>query len=166
MSDPTILYETLSTQEMLMRAGLAAGLGLCIGWDREKQNKAAGLRTMSLVALGSAGVMLVAVEMAAQSNASGIQIDPTRVASGVIGGVGFLGAGSIIQSGGKVRGMTTAALIWAAAAIGVAAGLGLVRLALVLFGLVAFVMLILSPLKGRVLPDSQSADGPQADSAG
>ena len=147
------MFEPLTLAELLLRAGAAAAMGLCIGWNREKHNKAAGLRTMALVSLGSAGVVLASVEVTASLAAQDIRLDPLRVVSGVIGGIGFLGAGSIIQSRGMIRGMTTAATIWAAAGIGIACGLGLFRLAGVLFALVVIVLVALSWLKGTVLPE-------------
>jgi putative Mg2+ transporter-C (MgtC) family protein len=151
------LFEPLTLTEILLRAGAAAGMGLCIGWNREKENKAAGLRTMALVSLGSAGVILASVEVTASLAADDVRLDPLRVVSGVIGGIGFLGAGSIIQSKGMIRGMTTAATIWAAAGIGIACGLGLFRLAGVLFALVATVLIALSWLKGSVLPEGDQS---------
>lgn len=148
------MIESLSLIELLLRAGAAAGLGLCIGWNRELHNKAAGLRTMALVSLGACGVVIAAVEVTAAMAAQGVALDPLRVVEGVVGGVGFLGAGSIIQSRGTVRGVTTAATIWAAAGIGIACGLGLFRLALVLFGLVILILVGLLALKGEVLPET------------
>lgn len=149
----------LSLQEIALRAGLAAAMGLCIGWDRERHNKAAGLRTMALVSLGSAGMVLASVEVSAAMAAEGTPFDPMRVAAGVVGGVGFLGAGSIIHASGTVRGLTTAATIWAASGLGIACGLGLYRLAGVLFVLVLIILIALQPLKGAVLPEGdQRAD--------
>lgn len=156
------MIEALSLTEILLRSGVALAIGLAIGWDRERHNKAAGLRTMSLVTLGAAGMMMAAVEVAAAMPAES-QIDPLRVAQGIIGGIGFLGAGSIIQARGHVRGMTTAATIWAAAGLGIACGLGLLELAGVLFGMTAVVLIVLTFLKGRVLPDRKDNDEDESD---
>lgn len=145
--------------EMVLRGALASVLGGAIGWNRELRNKAAGLRTMMLVALGSAGAMMAVVEVVALAGANEeIQLDPLRVISGIIGGIGFLGAGSIIQSRGSVRGLTTAATIWAAACIGIACGLGIYRLALVLTGFVLVTLIAVTALKGDILPDKNGGD--------
>ena len=105
---------------ILLRLGLAVVLGAAIGYEREMKGKDAGLRTHMLVSLGAAIFVLVPVS-------SGMQIsDMSRVMQGVIAGVGFLGAGAILKQENDhvVKGLTTAASIWIAAAIGVAAGYG------------------------------------------
>ena len=134
--------------DVFLRLGAAVLAGAVIGFNREIHQKPAGLRTMALVALGAA-VFVVAT-------ASAATVDSTsRVIQGVITGVGFLGAGSIIrgQTEESVRGLTTAASIWLAAAVGVACGLALWPVVLIScsFGLL---VLILEPidrwLKARV----------------
>lgn len=105
---------------ILLRLGLAVILGAAIGYEREMKGKDAGLRTHILVSLGAAIFVLVPV-------VSGMQIaDMSRVMQGVIAGVGFLGAGAILKQENDhiVKGLTTAASIWIAAAIGVAVGYG------------------------------------------
>lgn len=151
--------------DLLLRASLAVVLGLAIGWDREKKEKAAGLRTMALVSLGSAGMMLAAYEIMGQVGGEDVRLDPLRVAAGVIGGIGFLGAGAILHSRHHVHGLTTAASIWAAAVIGIACGAGLYRLALVLAGLVLVVLVVITALKGTVLPDHSPGHHPNHDHA-
>jgi len=99
---------------------LALVLGAIIGWERFMDHKPAGLRTHTLVSLGAAGVMVAARGMMGEDPAAHREL--SRVVQGVITGIGFLGAGSIIQSQGSVRGLTTAASIWVVAAVGVAAG--------------------------------------------
>ncbi len=154
--------EALSLWEMVLRVALAALLGGAIGWDRERQDKAAGIRTMILVSIGACGAMLAAMELAAAFGAQGVTLDPLRVISGVIGGVGFLGAGAIIQSGGAIHGMTTAATIWASAGIGVATGAGLYRLAIILTAFVLITLVVVTMMKGTVLPEKHDPDGGQA----
>ncbi len=95
-------------------------LGGAIGWVREKESKAAGLRTHVLVSVGSALFMIISGQMMVMSGGA----DPGRIAAGVVTGIGFIGAGCILQAGGEVRGITTAASIWITSAIGIAAGLG------------------------------------------
>lgn len=95
------------------RIALAAALGGFIGLEREYRGYPAGIRTMALVSMGSA---LFAEEGAFLGG------DPSRIAAQIVTGIGFLGAGLIVREGGSVRGITTAATIWAAAAVGVAVG--------------------------------------------
>ena len=120
----------------LLLAALAGGL---VGLEREVRGRQAGFRTNMLVAVGSALVMIVSTRVAladwpAPDQRPGVQIvsDPARIAYSVMTGVGFLGAGIIVQYRGNVRGLTTAAGIWCVAALGLAAGMGLY--VVVLFG--------------------------------
>ena len=112
----------------LIMAALAGGL---VGLEREIRGRQAGFRTNLLVAVGSALVMIVSNRLAVHPwpspGAAGVNvnIDPGRIAYGVMTGVGFLGAGVIIHHRGTVRGLTTAAAIWCVAALGLASGLGL-----------------------------------------
>jgi putative Mg2+ transporter-C (MgtC) family protein len=107
----------LSSWEWLWRLAAAAALSGVIGFEREAHNKAAGLRTHMLVGMGAALFTL------AGSQAFGAG-DPSRVAAQVVTGIGFLGAGAIFRSGVSIKGLTTAAGLWVAAAIGVVAGAG------------------------------------------
>jgi len=114
------LPDTAQWVRLVLRLGLAVLLGALIGYEREQRESAAGLRTHMLVALGTALFVLVPQ----QAGLSGA--DLSRVIQGVVAGVGFLGAGAVIKraQSGEVHGLTTAAGIWATAAIGVAVGLG------------------------------------------
>jgi putative Mg2+ transporter-C (MgtC) family protein len=96
-------------------------LGTLVGWERQVGRKPAGLRTHTLVCLGSTLFVLVARHAA--EGFGGGTVDPTRIIHGVVTGVGFLGAGSILRQEGWVQGLTTAASVWMVAAIGVAVGL-------------------------------------------
>ena len=109
------LPPVMSCLEIAFRLGLATGAGLAIGLERELHHKAAGLRTHALVALGTAAIMIVAVQM--DKSAS-------RVIQGLVTGIGFIGAGTILHSEGRIEGVTTAASIWACTMIGIAAGAG------------------------------------------
>jgi putative Mg2+ transporter-C (MgtC) family protein len=124
--------------QAVLRLGLAAVAGGLVGLERELRGRQAGFRTNLLVALGSAITMLVSIQFAvhrwtAQSLNQGVNInlDPARIAYGVMTGVGFLGAGAIVKGGGSVRGLTTAAGMWCVAAIVLACGFGLYTLAVV-----------------------------------
>ena len=108
--------------EIILRLLLAAVFGMAIGYQHEHVGKPAGLRTHALVCLGAALFTIVSVYGFKSS-----LVDPSRVAAGVVAGVGFLGAGVIFRGfrGDRVAGLTTAASIWATAAVGLAAGVGM-----------------------------------------
>mgnify|MGYP001230988620 CR=1 FL=1 len=141
-----------------LRLATAVLLGLLIGWDRERRSHAAGLRTMAIVSLGSAGFVLATIEIAygLDRDEGLIEFDPARVIGGIVGGIGFLGAGAIIKSAGHVQGLTTAAAIWATAAVGLAAGAGLYPLALLLTAFALFILQTLRRAKGELLPDKRA----------
>lgn len=122
--------------EKILRLVLAVILTGFIGLEREKKGKPAGLKTLTLVGLGSCAFTLITLEFyfhAIQENSN--PMDPIRIIAGIVGGIGFLGAGSILQSRGSVEGITTAASIWVAGAVGVACGFGdyLIAVATVFF---------------------------------
>ena len=136
ISEFSDLPDAAQVTRIVLRLVIAAALGGVLGYERERQGKAAGVRTHMLVALGAALFVLVPQ----QAGVSGA--DMTRVIQGVVAGIGFLGAGSIIKGNDEdnVKGLTTAAGIWLTAAIGVAAGYGREATA-VLSALLAFVIL-------------------------
>ena len=136
-SDPDSTVQAVSNLDVVLRIGLAAILGMVVGYERKIADKPLGSRTMALIAAGAAGFALMGVEMASQVEfRQGLQLDPTRVLSYIITGVGFLGAGAILQTKRGITGMTTAASIWASAGVGAACGLGLFVIAFTLFGVV------------------------------
>lgn len=100
---------------------VSLALGTIVGWERQIGRKPAGLRTHTLVCMGSTLFVLLTVH-AVKDFGGGGNVDPTRIIHGVVTGVGFLGAGSIMRQEGFVLGLTTAASIWMVAAIGVAVG--------------------------------------------
>jgi putative Mg2+ transporter-C (MgtC) family protein len=117
---PTVV----DSSQLLLRLGTAVLIGCAIGFDREVQGKPTGVRTLGLVALGSALAALASTELTtATSNSGG---DTSRALQGVITGIGFLGGGVILKdnSSGHVQGLTTAAAIWVTASIGFVCGLG------------------------------------------
>ena len=128
-----------------LRLLLAAVLGGAIGYEREKKERSAGLKTHILVSVGSA-LFVMAPLYAGVS-----QADNTRVVQGVVSGIGFLGAGAILklQRDMRVEGLTTAASIWLTSAIGVAAGLGNALLAIIATGVALFVTAVIP----RLVPD-------------
>lgn len=118
---------TLSIAELIVRVLLATGLGAVIGLEREISDQPAGFRTHILVSLGAALFTLTgAYGLGDFVGGDGVRVnvDPTRVAAQVVTGIGFLGAGAIIQQGVNIRGLTTAASLWVTAAVGTAVGLG------------------------------------------
>ena len=116
---------TLGWLAALARLAVAAGLGAAIGIERELDEKAAGLRTHMLVSLGSALFTMVgAYGFEDFASNGGVSTDPSRIAAQVVTGIGFLGAGVIFRQGFTIRGLTTAASLWVVAAVGMAAGAG------------------------------------------
>jgi len=131
--------------ELLSRLVLAALLGSVIGFERERLNWAAGLRTHMLVCVGATLIMLVsAFGFADALGQKNVVLDPSRVAAQVVSGIGFLGAGSILLRGEIVRGLTTAASLWSVAGIGLAVGGGMYTAAV---GATVIILVILAGVK-------------------
>jgi putative Mg2+ transporter-C (MgtC) family protein len=149
----------ISLLDMFARLSVAAGLALVLGLERELRGKPAGLRSHMLVALGAAAFLIVGLEIlfATAEGDPSARIDPTRIVEGVIGGIGFLGAGSIIRSGASVHGITTGASIWLAGAIGIAAGVNNFALAAMVTFMALVIMSVLGAIE-RVLPGHRDAD--------
>lgn len=131
-------------QELLMvlRILLAAVLGAIVGAQREWSGKQAGFRTLPLISMGAAMFSIV-------SSMGFMGGDPTRIAAGVVTGIGFLGAGAILHRHGGIEGLTTAASIWAVAGIGLAAGTGLywIAVAVTVFTLIFLFLPHIPPSK-------------------
>jgi putative Mg2+ transporter-C (MgtC) family protein len=144
------LEPDLSWFEAFVRIGAAAGLGGIVGLERELDEKAAGLRTHMLVAVGSA--LFTMVGAYGFEDFPSRSVDPTRIAAQVVTGIGFLGAGLIFRQGFTIRGLTTAASLWLVAAIGMAAGAGF-WMGAVIATVVALISLRpLEWMKGYALP--------------
>jgi len=132
---------------IVVRLLLAIVLGGAIGLERESRGRPAGLRTHILVCLGATIIMIASQGMAVLSQtlapAARVQVDPGRIAAGVVTGIGFLGAGAIIRLGDLIRGLTTAGCIWFVAALGIVIGEGMYALGILatVFALVALVAL-------------------------
>lgn len=114
----------LQPWEILARLVCAMIVGFLIGGERETSHRPAGLRTHMLVSLGACVVMMTSQMIFAQYHAYGANPDPARLSAQVITGVGFLGAGTILREGPSIKGLTTAASLWAVACLGIAAGGG------------------------------------------
>ena len=124
--------------ELAARLGLGLVLGAVIGFERELHRQPAGFRTHSLVAVGAALFTIISAY-----GFTGVAVDPTRIAAQIVSGIGFIGAGTILQHRGNVRGLTTAASLWSVAAIGMAAGAGMIVIAVIGTALILIVLALL-----------------------
>ncbi len=132
----------ISTGELIARLLLAALLGSILGYEREARSKTAGLRTHTLVALGAAMFTL-----SGAFGFEGSKADASRLAAGVVSGIGFIGAGTIMRSGLHVSGLTTAATLWMSAALGVGAALGLYAVSIAAGSIALFSLVVLGSLR-------------------
>lgn len=131
--------------EYIFRIGAAFLLGGIIGFERQWQQKDAGLRTNTLVAIGAASYVLLSLDLHSLSGG-----DPGRVTAQIVTGIGFIGAGVIMKDGFGVRGLNTAATIWCSAAVGTLAGMGFFAGAIVTTTAVVLSHLILRPISVRL----------------
>ncbi|HDD59940.1 MAG: hypothetical protein DRN35_00605 [Thermoplasmata archaeon] len=129
----------LEDTEIVIRLLLAALMGGIIGLERERKRSTAGLRTHMLVSLGSSLLMILSILIPERLSGTANYGDSIRLAAGVVTGIGFLGAGTIIKHGSTVRGLTTAASIWAASALGLTIGAGFL-----LVGAMALLMILIA----------------------
>lgn len=129
-------------------------LGAFVGYERKRRGQSAGVRTFSLIAMGAALSMILSIYV--PQTFSDLRGDSTRIAAQVVSGIGFLGAGAIIQMKGSVRGLTTAAGIWMVAAIGMAVGAGLYVIAVIATLLILFILVQLERIEHRVSLGSES----------
>jgi putative Mg2+ transporter-C (MgtC) family protein len=137
--------------DLLIRLGVAALLGSASGLDRQRLDKSAGLRTHMLVCVASALFMIVsAFGFDRVLDPGRIALDPSRVAAQIVTGIGFLGAGTIVVRKGSVHGLTTAASIWAVAAVGMAAGGALYLAAIATTVILLVILAVLKPLEDRM----------------
>ena len=117
--------------EFILRTIFAGGCGLLVGLDREIKNKPLGAQAYLLVSLSSAALMIITLNfsLGKPANDEDVMMDPTRLIQGIVGGIGFLGAGAIMTTddSGRLRGVASGAAIWGAGAIGVACGLGYLK---------------------------------------
>lgn len=111
--------------EDILKLIITAVIAILIGYDREKRNKAAGIRTNMIVGIIACLIMIISIRIANSEIGITNEADPARLAAQVISGIGFLGAGTIIKQKDKIEGLTTAASLWAVAGLGLAVGYGL-----------------------------------------
>jgi putative Mg2+ transporter-C (MgtC) family protein len=147
--------EGFSMLSITIRLLLAMGVGLVIGIDREMKRRVAGIKTHILVCVGAAMVMITSQYMLTQFGTG----DPARLGAQVISGVGFLGVGTIIVTGrNQVRGLTTAASIWACACLGLAAGIGFIEGVIVALVCIVFTLKVLGKLDKVVQKRAREID--------
>lgn len=145
----------ISFPVILLRLAVALLLGAVIGFEREQKEHAAGMRTLALVSLGCALFTIVSaygfLDLLAIPHTV---IDPTRIASYIVAGIGFLGGGIIFisQQNEKVKGLTTAATVWVIAAVGIACGIGMILAALATTVLMLFILFLLPLVERAILP--------------
>ena len=141
----------IAPEQIILRLLIATILGASVGLERERLEWAAGLRTHALVCVGAALFMIVsAFGFADALGSSDVVLDPSRVAAQVVSGSGFIGAGTIILRREIVRGLTTAASVWAIAAIGLAVGGGMYLAAIVATVLALVILAVVKPIEWRV----------------
>jgi len=130
----------------VVRLVLAVILGAAIGYERERRRRAAGLRTHMLIALGVASVVIAAEQAGLEPS------DLSRVLQGILAGIGFLGAGAILKQGETehIKGLTTAASVWATSAIAIAAALGRAATAVIATIIALVILAVLAPLERRM----------------
>jgi putative Mg2+ transporter-C (MgtC) family protein len=139
----------LSQWELVLRLLLAAGLGSLIGLERGRLLWAAGLRTHMLVSLGACLALIVSAYAFQDVIGQHVVLDPSRIAAQVVSGIGFLGAGMIIFRNDAVKGLTTAASVWAVAGVGLACGAGMYTAAVAATAIMLVILAGLKPLEDR-----------------
>ncbi len=137
-----LTFDAQETLSHLIKLGLAYVLALPIGWNREREERSAGIRTFPLVAMAACGFVIIAVGVLGADSP-----EQAKVMEGLITGVGFIGGGAILKQGAQARGTATAASLWATGALGVAVGYGLVDIAVILSVVTYVALRILAPLK-------------------
>ena len=146
----------LPLQDVVLRLTVAALLGALVGAERERAERGAGLRTHAVVGIDSCLFMLVsAFGFVGLDGAQHVPTDPTRIAAQVVSGIGFLCAGTVMVRRANVHGLTTAAGLWASAAIGLAVGGGLFEMAVVSTVLILIVLAVMRPIAERLFGRSQ-----------
>lgn len=126
----------------LVDLAVAYALAVPIGWDREREERSAGIRTFPLVAIASCGFVLIALRVLGADS-----IGQARILEGLITGVGFIGGGAILKEAGKTSGTATAASLWATGGLGAAVGYGLYDIALILSAVTFLTLRWMRPLK-------------------
>ncbi len=145
----------INTVSSLYKLLLSMLLGSIVGFERKRKGQSAGIRTFALISMGATLAMLLSIYVP-QEYLGLKNGDPGRIAAQVLSGIGFLGAGAIIQMKGSVRGLTTAAGIWMVATIGLAIGVGMYMISIIATGLIMFILVLLENFEHRINVGSES----------
>jgi putative Mg2+ transporter-C (MgtC) family protein len=141
----------ISEVDILLRILVAAALGALVGWQREVHHEPAGLRTHTILVVGSALCMTISINVALQFRATALNGDPGRIAAQIVSGIGFLCAGAIIREGVSVKGLATATSLWTMAIVGMTVGLGYYLVAIVVTLLILGALSLLYSLEQRYI---------------
>lgn len=120
-------------------------LALPIGWNREREERSAGLRTFPLVAMAACGFVIIAIDVIGPNSEQ-----QSRIMEGLMTGIGFIGGGAILKQGDRARGTATAASLWATGAIGAAVGYGQLDIAVILSLVTVLTLILMTPLRKAV----------------
>ncbi len=139
------LFETWNWDEALSHLiylAVAYGLALPIGWNREREERSAGLRTFPLVSMAACGFVMIAIEVLGITSEG-----QARIMEGLMTGIGFIGGGAILKQGDRARGTATAASLWATGAVGAAVGYGQLDIAVILSLVTFLTLIVMTPLR-------------------
>ena len=139
----------ITEQEIIIRLAISAALGMMVGFERERQNQPAGLRTHTILAIGSCLAMTISINLAMQFQPMVPNGDPARLAAQVVSGIGFLGAGAILRYGTSVKGLTTATSLWTMAMVGLAIGAGHFFSGIATTGMLLMILVLLNVLEKK-----------------
>lgn len=149
------LFQTWNSDEALshlVMLAVAYLLALPIGWNREREERSAGLRTFPLVAMAACGFVIIAIEVIGADSEQ-----QSRIMEGLMTGIGFIGGGAILKQGDRATGTATAASLWATGAIGAAVGYGQLDIAVIMTVVIFLTLSVLSPIKKAVEGEMQDA---------
>jgi len=149
------LFQTWNPDEALshlVMLAVAYLLALPIGWNREREERSAGLRTFPLVAMAACGFVIIAIEVIGADSEQ-----QSRIMEGLMTGIGFIGGGAILKQGDRATGTATAASLWATGAIGAAVGYGQLDIAVIMTVVIFLTLSVLSPIKKAVEGEMQDA---------
>lgn len=148
--DSVLMAEDINWKTSLIRILISFFAGALVGLEREMNNQPAGLRTHILISIGSTLVMLISIFITQVYDSPG---DPGRIAAQVVSGIGFLGAGAILKFGADIKGLTTAASIWAMAAVGLAVGAGMYSISFIGVAVILFALTAMNLLEKRIFKE-------------
>jgi putative Mg2+ transporter-C (MgtC) family protein len=146
----------ISEVQIILRILVSAFLGAVIGFERERQDQPAGLRTHMILVIGATLAMVLSVNLGYLFVHPGADADPARLAAQVVSGIGFLGAGAILRYGFNVKGLTTATSLWTMAIVGMAVGAGYYLIGVVTTALMLVVLALLNVIENRFVRTSVS----------